>query len=225
MATILVVDDDQHIRELVSTMMTQSGFSVIEANDGKQAIDRLADDKVDLMIVDVMMPYMDGFEVSKAVRDYTDLPILMLTAKGETIDKVRGLAVGADDYLVKPFEPLELEARVKALLRRYHITTVKQLKIGTITLYEDSHSATNEKGEIFNLPRREFELLYKLASYPKKTFSREQLIDDIWGFEFEGDERTVDVHVKRLREKFPEPAVAFSIRTIRGLGYRLEISQ
>jgi DNA-binding response OmpR family regulator len=225
LATILVVDDDPHIRELVGTMMKQAGFSVIDARDGNEAIDRLTDKKVDLMIVDIMMPGMDGFEVSEAVRSYTDLPILMLTAKGETIDKVKGLTVGADDYLVKPFEPLELEARVKALLRRYHITTSKELKIGTITLFEDSYSAVNEKGDSITLPRREFELLYKLASFPKKTFSREQLIDDIWGFEFEGDERTVDVHIKRLRGKFPGKDAGFSIRTIRGLGYRLEVGE
>ncbi|GMA64808.1 hypothetical protein GCM10025859_52480 [Alicyclobacillus fastidiosus] len=150
------------------------------------------------------------------------LPILVLTAKAETVHKIKGFDLGADDYLVKPFDPLELVARIKAVLRRYRIATEHTVEVGGLTLNCETHEVSAGGKEI-RLPLKEFELLFKLSSFVGKTLTREQLIEDIWGYDYEGDERTVDVHIKRLRERFPEEDYAFRIRTIRGLGYRLEV--
>lgn len=223
MPKILAVDDDENIRELVKVFLRNEGFEVVEAKDGVDALDKLAETKVDMVILDVMMPNMDGWELCTEIRNYyEDMPILMLTAKGETAQKVKGFNLGADDYLVKPFEPAELVVRVKSLLKRYRITTEQVLEIGNISLNRTTFEITHQ-GENITIPLKEFELLFKFSSYPKKTFSREQLIEEIWGYDYEGDERTVDVHVKRLRERFPEETSGFKISTIRGLGYRLEV--
>ncbi|MBP3965139.1 response regulator transcription factor [Paenibacillus lignilyticus] len=222
MTKLLIVDDDPHIRELISLLLAAEGFEIVEAGDGKEALAVLESTQVQLVILDVMMPNMDGWELCKEIRDGMELPVLMLTAKGETNQKVKGFELGADDYLVKPFEPLELVARVKALLKRYRIATSQTVQAGGVVLNRSTYSVTVEDATM-TLPMKEFELLFKLASYPGKTFAREQLIEQLWGYDYEGDERTVDVHIKRLREKFPEEQSRFRIQTIRGLGYRLEV--
>ncbi|MNZ94682.1 Heme response regulator HssR [compost metagenome] len=168
-----------------------------------------------------MMPRMDGWALCAAMRASYDIPLLMLTAKGETSQKVKGFELGADDYMVKPFDPPELIVRVKALLKRYRIAASQLVEFGKVTMNHTDFQLFAE-GEAISLPPKEFELLFKLASYPGKTFSRDQLIEQIWGMDYEGDERTVDVHIKRLRDRFPEEKYRFRISTIRGLGYRLE---
>lgn len=221
MSTILIVDDDPHLRELSGIFLQREGFTVSEAAHGREALALLETCKVDLVILDIMMPQMDGWEMCRQLRTWHDLPVLMLTAKGETSQKLKGFQVGADDYLVKPFEPLELVARVKALLKRYRIATSQRVQAGDLQMDRKTFEIT-VRGEHLTLPLKEFELLFKLAGAPGRTFSRDQLIEDIWGYDFAGNERTLDVHINRLRERFPEDRHAFRIRTIRGLGYRLE---
>lgn len=222
MAAILIVDDDPYIRELVRVFMLNEGFDVVEASDGAEALKLLETVQADMVIMDIMMPNMDGWELCKELREHYDIPLLMLTAKGETSQKVKGFELGTDDYLVKPFEPVELAMRVKALLKRYKIASSQTVQVGDLTMNRKTYEVT-AGAESITLPLKEFELLYKLASYPGKTFSRDQLIEQIWGFDYEGNERTVDVHINRLRERFPEEAHAFRIATIRGLGYRMEV--
>jgi len=226
MAKILIVDDDPHIRKLLQVILAEEGFTILEAQDGKDALSLLDSEKVDLIILDIMMPNMDGWDLCENIRAYysDSLPILMLTAKGETAQKVKGFNLGADDYLVKPFHPAELIARIKALLKRYHIIISNKVNIGNFELDRSTYQVFDGKNEI-TLPLKEFELLYKLAAHPGKTFSREQLIEDIWGYDYEGDERTVDVHIKRLRQRFSDENCPFKITTIRGLGYRLEVKK
>jgi len=221
MSNILIVDDDPNIRELVRVFLRNEGFDIYEASDGVDALAQLETLKADLVILDVMMPNMDGWELCRELRESYDLPLLMLTAKGETAQKIKGFQLGTDDYLVKPFEPLELVARVKALLKRYRIATSQTVQVGELVMDHKTYELT-VRGEMLTLPRKEFELLFKLASYPGQTIGREQLIEDIWGYDFEGNERTLDVHINRLRERFPEEEYSFRITTIRGLGYRLE---
>ena len=223
MSKILIVDDDPHIRELVQVFLRSDGFEVIEASDGVEALSKLDSVKVDLAILDVMMPKMDGWELCQELKETFDIPVLMLTAKGETSQKLKGFQLGTDDYLVKPFEPLELVARVKALLKRYRIESSQTIQIGELTMDHKTYQVM-VRGESLTLPLKEFDLLFKLASYPGRTFSREQLIEDIWGYDFHGNDRTLDVHISRLRERFPEGKHSFKITTIRGLGYRLEIN-
>ncbi|MGE7113448.1 response regulator transcription factor [Lysinibacillus sp. NPDC047702] len=223
MTKLLVVDDDAHIRELVKVFLQNEGLEVIEATDGVDALSKLASEKVDMVVMDIMMPNMDGWTLCEEIRSFnTDLPILMLTAKGETSQKVKGFHLGTDDYLVKPFEPAELIVRVKSILKRYRISLSQIVEAGNVKLNRQTHEV-DMNGEIIILRLKEFELLFTLASYAGKTFSREQLIEEIWGYDYEGDERTVDVHIKRIRERFPQEMSGFAIRTIRGLGYRLEL--
>jgi two-component system, OmpR family, response regulator len=221
MSTILVVDDDPHLCELVSVFLQREGCAVVAAADGEDALAKLATLKADMVILDIMMPQMDGWELCRQLRTSYDFPILMLTAKGETSQKLKGFQIGTDDYLVKPFEPLELVARVKALLKRYRIATSQTVRVGEL-LMDRKTFAVAIHGEPVTLPLKEFELLFKLAGSPGRTFSRDQLIEDIWGYGFDGNERTLDVHINRLRDRFPEARHSFRIRTIRGLGYRLE---
>lgn len=221
MPKIVVVDDDPNIRELVGLFLKREGCQVIEAIDGVDALEKLEAVRPDLAIIDVMMPRMDGWALCAAMRASYDIPLLMLTAKGETTQKVKGFELGADDYMVKPFDPPELVVRVKALLKRYRITASQTVEFGGVIMNQtDFYMSAG--GEKVTLPPKEFELLFKLASYPGKTFARDQLIEQIWGMDYEGDERTVDVHIKRLRDRFPEEQYRFRIVTIRGLGYRLE---
>jgi two-component system, OmpR family, response regulator len=222
MTKILIVDDDSNIRELVQLFLKKEGFELYEASDGLKALQLMEKIKVDLVIIDIMMPNMDGWELCQELREISDIPILMLTAKGETSQKVKGFELGADDYLVKPFDPMELVVRVKALLKRYKITVSQTISINEFKLNRQTHEISF-KDQGFTIPLKEFELLFKLAGYPGKTFSREDLIEDIWGYDYEGDERTVDVHIKRVRERFPEINFPFRIQTIWGLGYRFEV--
>ena len=223
MSKVLVVDDDPNIRELTHLFLRNEGLDVYEASDGVEALSKLEGLKVDLVILDIMMPNMDGWELCRQLRELYDFPILMLTAKGETSQKIKGFQLGTDDYLVKPFEPLELVLRVKALLKRYRIATSQTVQAGDLLMDRKTYQVTINGGAL-TLPLKEFELLFELASYPGKTFSREQLIEDIWGYDFEGNERTLDVHINRLRERFPEGDHSFKISTMRGLGYRLEVT-
>ena len=223
MIKIMVVDDDGYIRELVSTLLKNEGFDTCEAADGRDALQKLSEEKIDLCVLDIMMPNMDGFDFCRNARHYyEDMPILMLTAKGEVSQKVKGFELGTDDYLTKPFEAAELIVRVKALLKRYKINSSKIVRIGVLTMDKNSYAIMFEN-EKMDIPMKEFELLFKLGGYPGRTFTRDQLIEDIWGYDFDGNERTLDVHVNRLRERFPPDIYRFKITTIRGLGYRLEV--
>src|SRR5215213_10684993 len=222
MSKIMIVDDDPNIRQLAAVFLKDEGYDIIQASDGVEALAKLETIKVDLVVLDIMMPNMDGWELCRQLREMYDFPLLMLTAKGETTDKVHGFELGTDDYLVKPFEPLELVMRVKALLKRYRIATSQTIQIGELLMDHKTFEATIHGARV-SLPRKEFELLFKLASYPGRTFSRDQLIEDIWGYDFAGNERTLDVHINRLRERFSEDRHSFKIRTIRGLGYRIEV--
>ncbi|WP_088036539.1 response regulator transcription factor [Evansella clarkii] len=220
MNTILVADDDAHIRKLIRLYLENSGYSVLEAADGQAALDLLTKEKIDLAIVDVMMPNLDGLELTEDIRSFMDIPILMVTAKGESQDKVKGFHAGTDDYLVKPFDPVELTLRVKALLKRYHPGSENKVTAGSVTVDLDRLTAESEDASV-HLKRKECELLFTLAGAPGKVFTRAQLIEKIWGYDYEGDERTVDVHIKRLREQI-SPFKNIIITTVRGLGYRLE---
>ncbi|SEU12996.1 response regulator transcription factor [Paenibacillus sp. NFR01] len=222
MTSILVADDDPHIRELVEHFLKAEGMNVYGAGDGEAALELLAGNGIDLAVIDIMMPKMDGWELCRRLREQYDLPILMLTAKGETSQIVKGFELGTDDYLVKPFEPPVLIARVKALLKRYQISAAQSVSVGKLRMNRKTYEIFSEFGET-TLPLKEYELLFKLASYPGQTLTRDRLIEEIWGFDFEGNERTLDVHIGRLRERFPSEQYGFAIRTIRGLGYRLEI--
>ncbi|WP_155592855.1 response regulator transcription factor [Lysinibacillus cavernae] len=224
MTKLLVVDDDAHIRELVKVFLQNEGLEVMEATDGVDALSQLTSEKVDMVVMDIMMPNMDGWTLCEEIRSFdTNIPILMLTAKGETSQKVKGFHLGTDDYLVKPFEPAELIVRVKSILKRYHISLSQVVEAGNVKLNRHTHEVDMNDEPIL-LRLKEFELLFTLASYVGKTFSREHLIEEIWGYDYEGDERTVDVHIKRIRERFPQEMSGFVIRTIRGLGYRLELA-
>jgi two-component system OmpR family response regulator len=224
MSRILIVDDDPYIRELVKVFLLQEGFETWEAGNGIEALSLLETLSIDMVILDIMMPHMDGWELCRELREHYDMPLLMLTAHSETQQKIKGFQLGTDDYIVKPFEPLELVARVKALLKRYRISISQIVKIGGVQLNRQTYTL-QAGAQHLTLPLKEFELLFKLASYPGKTFSREALIEQIWGYDYEGDERTVDVHIKRLRERFPDGEYGFRLTTIRGLGYRLEVPE
>ncbi|MBC1401040.1 response regulator transcription factor [Listeria booriae] len=221
MNRILMVDDDSNIRELVTIFLEKEGFTVFNAQDGVDALSVLEKTTVDLAVIDIMMPNMDGWELCSAIKSFQEIPVIFLTARGEIEQKIKGFSLGADDYVVKPFAPEELVARIRVLLKRYQILATQEIRIGNISLNEKEMLITSQN-KVITLPLKEFQLLFRLAGYPDKTFSREQLIEEIWGYDYEGDERTVDVHIKRLREKFPAEQSGFTIRTIRGLGYRLE---
>jgi len=221
MFNILVVDDNDSIRKLITTYLSRVGYQVFAASDGIEALDLLDKEHIDLMIADIMMPNMDGYTLTKELREVKyNLPILMITAKESFEDKKKGFMVGTDDYMVKPIDFDEMLLRVTALLRRAKISNEHKIIIGDITLDYDTLTVVTQTETIL-LPKKEFYLLFKLLSYPKKIFTRQDLMDEIWGFENETDERTVDVHIKRLREKFDE-LEEFKIITVRGLGYKVE---
>ncbi|EZH67080.1 heme response regulator HssR [Bacillaceae bacterium JMAK1] len=220
MTTILVADDDAHIRKLIRLYLENASYKVIEARDGKEALVYIKQQDVSLALIDVMMPKLDGIELTKSIREQSSIPILMITAKGESKDKINGFNAGTDDYLVKPFDPIEMTLRVKALLKRSDSGSQQITTFGTYTIDLDRLQVINGD-EVVILKKKECELLFHLAKFPGKIFTREQLIESIWGIDFTGDDRTVDVHIKRLREKIrhlPE----LSIKTVRGLGYALE---
>ncbi len=224
MFSILVIEDDPHTRRLMSTVLTRGGYSPVTAQDGEEALLVMDRQHVDLILLDIMMPRMDGYEFTQTVRESgCDIPILMTTAKQTMPDKRRAFGLGADDYMVKPIDEEELLLRVSALLRRARIATERRLQVGETTLIYDSYTVADGSGEHI-LPQKEFLLLFKLLSYPGKTFTRRQLMDELWGMESDTDERTVDVHINRLRERFRENG-DFEIITIRGLGYKVQCTQ
>ncbi len=224
MANILIADDDTHIVELISLYLQNEGFEIVLADNGKAALSAIEAGGIDLAILDIMMPLMDGWDVCKEIRKRElDIPLLMLTAKGESTHRVKGFQLGTDDYLTKPFDALELVLRVKALLKRYRIAASQIVQLGGIVLNRRTYKVIRGDEEL-TLPLKEFELLFKLASHPGQIFTREQLIVSIWGMDYNGDDRTVDVHIKRLRERFAEDGQHFSIETARSLGYRLVVA-
>ena len=212
---ILVVDDDKNICELLRLYLVKEGYSVTMAHDGEAALTDFDKLHPDLVLLDVMMPVMDGWEVCRKIRAKDNTPIIMLTAKGETYDKVLGLELGADDYIVKPFDAKEVTARIKAVLRR---TAAK----------EDTNKGVYElkvKGKVVEAPPKELELLACLAGHPNRVYTRDQLLDEVWGFEYYGDSRTIDVHVKRLREKLEGASEQWNLKTVWGVGYKFEVKE
>lgn len=222
MIQILIADDDSNIRELVRFHLQKEGYEIWEANDGNEALSVLEKRQIHLAVVDIMMPNKDGYELCQEIRNYYDIPVIMLTAKDQLVDKEKGFQYGTDDYLVKPFEPKELIFRIKALLRRYQMVNSDCIQLHQTIIDRKSYEVRCN-GQSIILPLKEFELLSQLASYPSRVFTREELIQLIWGADFEGDERTVDVHIKRLRERFSKKTNDFSIKTVRGIGYKLEV--
>ena len=224
MEPILVVDDEEKIRKLVRLYLEKEGFVVDEAEDGRIALEKFRAGQYSLLIVDLMMPDIDGWRVCREIRESSAIPIIMLTARGEEFDRVLGLELGADDYLVKPFSTKELVARVKALLRRSSgqlQTASSELNAGLLCIDKERHRVT-VGGEIVNLTPLEFDLLYFLAKNRGRVFSREQLMETVWGYDFYGDARTVDTHVKKLREKLTHPDVKKMLVTVWGVGYKFD---
>jgi len=225
---IMVVDDDKHIAELISLYLRKEGYETKEVYNGRTAVEIFPVYAPFLVLLDLMLPGMDGYKVCEEIRHQSSVPIIMLTAKGETFDKVRGLELGADDYIVKPFDPKELVARVKAVLRRYEKTDKpggkdRPIDLPNLHICPVNHIAVYH-GQELDLPPKEFELLYYLASHPGRPFSREELLSACWGYDFAGDTRTVDVHVMRVREKLNKED-AWAIKTVWGIGYKLEVLQ
>ncbi len=222
---MLIVDDEVNICELISLYAKKEGYEVITANDGEEAVLKFEKEKPSIVILDIMLPKMDGIEVCRAIRKASKTPIIMLTAKGETFDKVLGLEMGADDYMVKPFEMKELMARVKAVLRRSGEDMAKsddEAVLGELKINQTTHEASI-RGKILPLPLKEFELLMFLVKNKNKVFTRKQLLEKIWGYDFVCDSRTVDVHIKRLREKIEAPENPWKIQTVWRVGYKFEM--
>lgn len=221
---ILAVDDDVNICELIRLYLEKEGYEVLLAYDGTQALNIFKSEAPSLVILDIMLPGMDGWQVCKEIRKVSDIPIIMLTAKGETFDKVLGLELGADDYMVKPFETKELVARIKAVLRRYDPKPPEAKEVIYPNLIINlSTYQLKVNGKEMEIPPKELELLYFLASHPNKVFTREQLLQEVWGFDYFGDSRTVDVHIKRLREKLETNEQVWQIKTVWGVGYKFEV--
>lgn len=220
---ILIVDDDENICEVLKMYIENAGYTTKLCYDGKSAQEVFMEYKPDLVLLDIMLPYVDGIDVLKWIRKDNKTPVIMLTAKGETFDKVLGLELGADDYVVKPFEPKELVARMKAVLRRYNMDCENKeiLTLDSLTVDVNSYNVIY-KGEEIKMPPKEFELLYYLASNRNRVFTREQLLCEVWGYDYPGDSRTVDVHIKRLREKL-QGGANWQIETVWGVGYKFEV--
>lgn len=222
---VLIVDDDENIVELIRLYIEKEGFLTATASNGVQAIEKFKSEAPSIVILDVMMPEMDGWQVCREIRRVSNIPIIMLTAKGETFDKVLGLELGADDYMVKPFETKELVARVKAVLRRSETkeATAEKEIVYPGLMVNLSNYELKINGEIMEIPPKELELLYFLASNPNRVFTREQLLEEVWGFDYFGDSRTVDVHIKRLREKLEAVEGNWQLKTVWGVGYKFEV--
>lgn len=222
---ILVVDDDSNICELLRLYLSKEGFLPVIASDGETALERFATEKPDLVLLDIMMPRLDGWQVCRRIRKDSQCPIIMLTAKGELFDKVLGLELGADDYIVKPFEAKEVIARIKAVLRRSGVSEKKKAKeVSYDNLYINMENyELRVNGKQVDTPPKEMELIYHLASNPNRVYTRDQLLDEVWGFEYYGDSRTVDVHVKRLREKLEGVSEQWTLKTVWGVGYKFEV--
>jgi len=225
-AKILIVDDDKNICELLKLYLEKEGFCAVVCHDGPSALTMQANENPDLMLLDIMLPGIDGWQVCREVRKTSQVPIIMLTAKAEVFDKVLGLELGADDYIVKPFDNKEVMARVKAVLRRtMHSSPAPEVREVTydklrvnMTRYE-----LMVDGKVVDTPPKELELLFHLASNPNRVFTRDQLLDEVWGFEYFGDSRTVDVHIKRLREKLENISEFWNLKTVWGVGYKFEV--
>ena len=222
---ILVVDDDQNICELLRLYIEKENFEVVIANDGRRALELFDVENPDLIMLDIMLPELDGWQVCREIRKKSQCPIIMLTAKGEVFDKVLGLELGADDYVVKPFEAKEVIARVKAVLRRSGVQNQKKAKeVSYDGLYINMENyELRVRGKQIDTPPKEMELIYHLASNPNRVYTRDQLLDEVWGFEYYGDSRTVDVHVKRLREKLDGVSDQWTLKTVWGVGYKFEV--
>ena len=222
---ILIVEDEANIRELLRLYLEREGYAVIEAENGVEGIKLWKSEKPDMLLLDVMMPVMDGWAVCKEIRAESDVPIIMLTAKGETADRVSGLEMGADDYIVKPLEMPEVIARVRAVFRRMAPDDApEKLTFDNLVIDKQAYDLVI-KGKRVDAPPKEIELLYYLASSPNRVFTRAQLLDDVWGFDYFGDTRTVDVHVKRLREKLEGVSDKWEVKTVWGVGYKFETKE
>ena len=222
---ILVVEDDHNISDLIHMYLVKEGFDVRLADDGAKAIEEFSKKAPDLILLDIMLPVMDGWAVCGKIRETSKVPIIMLTAKSEVFDRIQGLEMGADDYLVKPFEMKELIARINAVLRRTEIPddTRKRLTFDGLVIDLDSYELI-VKGKKIDTPPKELELLYHLASTPNRVYTRNQLLDEVWGFDYFGDSRTVDVHIKRLREKVENVSDQWALKTVWGVGYKFEVT-
>ncbi len=222
---ILIVDDDVNICELLRLYVEKEGFSAIVANDGMQAVELFKAENPSLVLLDIMMPKLDGWQVCRQIRKISDTPIIMLTAKGEVFDKVLGLELGADDYVTKPFETKEVIARIKAVLRRteqHNENDMQVVSYDRLTINLTTYELIVNENSV-DTPPKELELIYHLASNPNRVYTRDQLLDEVWGFDYYGDSRTVDVHVKRLREKLEGISDAWSLKTVWGVGYKFEV--
>lgn len=228
MGKILVSDDDKNIAELLRLYLEKEGYTVVLAFDGEEAIEQFNKENPDLVLLDIMMPKLDGWQVCREIRKTSDVPIIMITAKGETFDKVLGLELGADDYVVKPFDSKEIVARIKAVLRRTgksdSQSDVKEVRYDKLVVNMTRYELKVD-GKVVDTPPKELELLFHLASNANRVYTRDQLLDEVWGFEYYGDSRTVDVHVKRLREKLEGVSDQWSLKTVWGVGYKFEVKE
>ncbi|WP_107950661.1 response regulator transcription factor [Lysinibacillus parviboronicapiens] len=219
---ILVVDDDVHILHLINIYLTREGYQVLQAENGEQALQLLEHDLPDLAVVDVMMPGMDGFTLTETLSQDYDVPVLLLTAKGELEDKERGFLAGSDDYVVKPFEPKELLFRIAAILRRFDKKNQVTVQVGKLIIDRRSFEVGIGENTLI-LPLKEFELLALLASRPNQVFARSMIMEQVWGYDYDGDEQTLNTHVKRVRERLYRYDTDVEIKTVRGVGYKLEV--
>ena len=228
---VLVIDDDTNICELLRLYLEKEGFSVISVNDGETALTVFKSEEPDIVLLDIMLPKLDGWQVCREIRKFSETPIIMLSAKGETFDKVLGLELGADDYVTKPFDTKEIVARIKSVLRRTNANTVpaESAEVKEVNYDKLSINLTNYvlkvNGKQIDTPPKELELIYHLASHPNKVFTRDQLLDEVWGFEYYVDSRTVDVHIKRLREKLKGVSDKWELRTVWSVGYKFEVKE
>lgn len=224
---IMVADDDQNICELLRLYLEKEQYTVVIANDGNEAIAKFNSENPALILLDIMMPGLDGWQVCREIRKKSNVPIIMITAKGETFDKVLGLELGADDYVVKPFDAKEIVARIKAVLRRVSAGTQAENAVREVSYDKLVVNMTRYElkvdGKVVDTPPKELELLFHLASNPNRVYTRDQLLDEVWGFEYYGDSRTVDVHVKRLREKLEGVSDQWALKTVWGVGYKFEV--
>lgn len=222
---ILIVDDDENICELLRLYLEKEGFETVVANDGEAAVSAAQKHSPDLILLDIMLPLLDGWQVCREIRKTQETPIIMITAKGEVFDKILGLELGADDYVTKPFDTKEVVARVKAVLRRSNDKNKKQIE--EVKYHKLRINLTNYELEVdgkqIDTPPKELELIYHLANNPNRVYTRDQLLDEVWGFDYYGDSRTVDVHVKRLREKLENISEEWSLKTVWGVGYKFEV--
>ncbi|MFV8827794.1 response regulator transcription factor [Alkalihalobacterium sp. APHAB7] len=223
---VLIIEDDANICELISLYIEKQGHIAILSTDGEDGLSKFYDEQPDIIILDIMLPKLDGWQVCKDIRrENSTIPIIMLTGMGESYDKIRGLDLGADDYIVKPFDPNELIARMKAVMRRVNPLFDENEMIEWPYLSIDMKQyQVLVNGKEITMPPKELDLLYFLATHPNQVFSRLQLLDQVWGFDFDGDPRTIDVHVKRLREKLGQPTIQWALKTIRGVGYKFEVT-